>query len=343
MSDTAHNRDTITQSAEILRMVLPLLSRHKIPATPENYTTWFHYVLGDIQELNNKIDTHIKASQPFSMEFCETLYRKYIAPADLEHIEAARDQLITSIIETNGTLGETGESAERFGQMLDNLNTSCTQARSVTDILGVVKQALNETQDMKNSMDQMRAQFDARTEELNKLRDELNQVRHQASLDPLTSLANRATFFDTLEEIISTNSGNPISATLVMLDIDHFKKVNDTYGHLVGDKVIRFVADVLRKSTKGQDTAARYGGEEFGLILPETPLQGGLRLAENIRMTICSTNLVKSNGESLGKITISGGVAEYQAGESVQNFVDRADKALYESKSAGRNRITRTA
>lgn len=331
----------IEKSAEILRMALPILSRNKIPVTPENYTVWFHYIQGDIQELNDQIDRHLQTNKPFSPEFNDTLYRKHFEHRQINQIESARNQLTNAISETSGSIGETSNDAQRFSEILDNFNTSCDTASSISDVLGVLKDVLGETQLMKDSMGQMQVQFDTRTAELNKLREELDQVRHQASTDPLTSLANRGTFNDTLETLLSSSEASSKPLTLVMFDIDHFKRINDSFGHLVGDKVIRFVADILRKSTKGGDTPARFGGEEFAIILPDTQLEGGIRLAEKIRAAICATNLVKSGGQSLGRITVSGGVSQYQNGEDADSFIYRADKALYESKNNGRNCVSR--
>jgi diguanylate cyclase len=125
-----------------------------------------------------------------------------------------------------------------------------------------------------------------------------------------------------------------------MCDIDHFKKINDNYGHLFGDKVIRAVAQVLTDNVKGRDTAARYGGEEFIVLLPNTPLEGARALAEKIRSTIEGGRIKKGGGEETAKVTISLGVSRYAPGESSASFIERADKALYVSKQSGRNQVS---
>ena len=176
---------------------------------------------------------------------------------------------------------------------------------------------------------------------MDKLRKELDQVRKQASTDALTGLYNRTTFFDSLEAVDAES--NPLSNpySVAMIDIDHFKRVNDTFGHLVGDKVIRFVADSLRQSIKGRDCAARYGGEEYALLLPETSLENAVILCNKIREHIAKTNLVRSGTkESLGQITISVGIAQKRSGEGRMDLLARADKALYLSKERGRNKVT---
>jgi diguanylate cyclase len=126
-----------------------------------------------------------------------------------------------------------------------------------------------------------------------------------------------------------------------MIDIDHFKQVNDTHGHLVGDKVIRFIATQLSKNVKGRDIVARIGGEEFAILLPSTQLENARILAESIRTKIEKSQLKRvDNSKSLGSITISIGATCYIRGETTNEFYHRADKALYRSKHAGRNKVS---
>jgi diguanylate cyclase (GGDEF)-like protein len=125
----------------------------------------------------------------------------------------------------------------------------------------------------------------------------------------------------------------PVS--LIMLDIDHFKRVNDTYGHDAGDAALRFLADVLRDELRGVDTAARYGGEEFAVILPQASLDGALIVAERLRMRLETTEV-----PGIGHITGSFGVATFPLNaNSRDQLVSAADRALYEAKHGGRNRI----
>jgi diguanylate cyclase len=126
-----------------------------------------------------------------------------------------------------------------------------------------------------------------------------------------------------------------------MIDIDHFKVLNDSFGHVFGDRVIRSVGELLKATVKGQDVVARYGGEEFALLLPETPLPGAQVVAERLRDAVARSRIRRLNSEeTIGSITISAGVASYRPGESVATFIDRADAALYNSKTQGRNRVS---
>jgi diguanylate cyclase len=126
----------------------------------------------------------------------------------------------------------------------------------------------------------------------------------------------------------------------MLTDIDHFKKFNDSYGHLTGDQVLRLVAISVKQNVKGQDVAARYGGEEFAIVLPNTALRQAITVADHIRRAVMNKELMKrSTGEHLGRVTISIGVATLCASDNPQSLIERADVCLYAAKRSGRNRV----
>ena len=158
--------------------------------------------------------------------------------------------------------------------------------------------------------------------------------------DGLTGIGNRK-FLDIRlrdEVMVAMESGEPLC--VILSDIDHFKKFNDTYGHTIGDEVLKLAASVMKDSVKDQDTPTRYGGEEFCIVLPRTLLTNAVKLADNLRATLAKRGLSnKKTGESYGRITLSLGVAMYRPGESIDNLLKRADEALYRAKDNGRNRV----
>lgn len=176
--------------------------------------------------------------------------------------------------------------------------------------------------------------------EISRLRKDLERMRREAMTDPLTGLANRKMFDQQLRDCAmeAMEIGKPMC--LMMVDADHFKSFNDTFGHQAGDQVIRLMAQTLKANIKGRDTAARYGGEEFAVILPQTDLPSAARLAQQIR---CSINLKKvicaASGEKIGPISVSIGVGEFEFGEPIPNLIERTDRALYHAKAMGRNRV----
>lgn len=158
--------------------------------------------------------------------------------------------------------------------------------------------------------------------------------------DPLTGLANRRHFRSVQERAIDVvaRSGEP--ALLLMLDIDHFKKINDTYGHLAGDKVLQAIAITLAKCLRPMDTVARYGGEEFAVILPSCHTAFGALIAERIRATVEAMQIQISAGATIGvTVSIGGAYAPEWVRSTAALWTERADVQLYRAKADGRNRV----
>jgi diguanylate cyclase len=175
-------------------------------------------------------------------------------------------------------------------------------------------------------------------EEINVLQENLEVVRTESLTDPLTTLANRKFYEDSIKQFIEDADKNEAPLSVILADIDHFKKFNDTYGHLTGDQVLRLVAITLKQNIKGQDVAARYGGEEFVMLLPRTALMAAVTVADNVRRAVMGKELMRrSTGETLGRVTISLGVANWRKGDTLASLLERADACLYAAKHGGRN------
>ncbi len=164
----------------------------------------------------------------------------------------------------------------------------------------------------------------------------LESQSQAAITDPLTGLYNRRAMDQHLNALWAGQITMPLS--VLMLDIDDFKRINDTYGHPSGDQVIRQVAETLRRCLRAEDNAFRYGGEEFMVLLPNTPLEGAIRVAESIRGRIEALNMAHHE-DGLVQCTVSLGVAARQDREDRDSLFQRADRALYQAKSGGRNRV----
>lgn len=169
------------------------------------------------------------------------------------------------------------------------------------------------------------------------MRQHIQEQRNRALRDPLTDLPNRAAWDERLEMEVARQQRYGGQLLLAVLDVDHFKRINDSFGHLAGDRVLKIIANELRKRLRKTDFIARFGGEEFALLLPETPLDAGQRLIESLREGIqnCPFHFKGERTE----VTLSGGLAAFVGTERAEQVFERADRALYRAKGAGRNRI----
>ena len=244
------------------------------------------------------------------------------------------------------------EMDTQIREQVDGLQSSVQEAADLDDLKQVLE---NHLEGLLGTMDQHQKQRDAREQEvaarLKSLaervahmeqealgyREHLEEQRQKALVDPLTGLPNRAAWSERLEHEIAQWQQHGNTLSLAMLDLDHFKRINDNYGHLAGDKVLKIIATVLRKRLRGTDFIARFGGEEFVLLLPATPPAVGARLLETLRASIeaCPFHF---KGERV-TITISMGLAAFKPGEHSDLVLKRADQALYRAKNAGRNRV----
>jgi diguanylate cyclase (GGDEF)-like protein len=164
------------------------------------------------------------------------------------------------------------------------------------------------------------------------------ELEHLAHFDSLTGLLNRHAILDKLDEWLRQSNRYKGNLSIAMVDIDHFKRVNDLHGHLVGDRVLSDTADALRRSVRLTDFVGRYGGEEFLLILPQTGAAGAMAVAERTRRLVMRTPMVDAEGGAIS-VTVSLGVAEWCHGDDADVLIGRADAALYRAKAAGRNRV----
>lgn len=328
------------KAAEFLRLTLPLMSRHHVPATPHNYAIWYAYVSGENPALNDEIDRLVAAEEQFTPSINAHLYRRFISEHDVGEVEQVRSDLGELIREIGATLQAAGSGAASFENVLDGFAAEIDDSADLRTIGSLIGRLIDETRQMRSSTEELHQHFEEKSKEIQVLQVQLQAERKRALSDPLTGLYNRAALFERIQAAIDDPTATS-PPSLIMFDIDHFKLINDTHGHLIGDRVIRFVAQTLEKNIKGQDTAARFGGEEFTVLLPGTGSNGAMAVAQAIRKVIEEARLVRAdNKQAIGDITISAGVSTYRKGEGTMEFINRADQALYRSKKEGRNRAT---
>ncbi|MDV6329441.1 GGDEF domain-containing protein [Asticcacaulis sp. 201] len=319
---------------------LRLMQDHGVWPTPLNYELWL-YVAGDPEcPLAQEIQRLIAAGEVITEDVSESLASKFIARLKLnDEVRDAGLKLTRELASITEVIVDAQKAQKTYGETLEGAKRSMSEVETLS-LRGLIDSLTEATNAVLSQHNQLENRLTESSREVNRLRKHLDQVRMEAMTDALTNLANRKSF----DEALDTHcGGEDLSSvlTLAVIDIDHFKRFNDTWGHQTGDQVLRYVASVLARIGRPPRLAARYGGEEFGLLFPGESSATVERLLNEARTEIASRVLKRrSTNEDLGTVTISAGVAQREYGEDSFDLLDRADKALYISKNNGRNRVT---
>ncbi len=331
--------ESIEQSGKNLRLALQRISRHGLPYNPITYSVWYEYAAGQNQVLVDEINALEKDNDTVTLEPILKLFRQHLADSQvvlaqekIKEFQTILVELSRVLIDSGGKLGDQGDALVAYARELG-------QTTSLQEVPTLARHIVSETRNMIKTGQNLKQQVASTASEVQTLKKELEGIRQKARTDMLTGLLNRRGFDEVLSKAMEASRKNESPLSIILADIDHFKKVNDTYGHLIGDNVLKMLSRLFNEHIKGKDTAARFGGEEFVLILPDTALKGAFSLSETIRKNLQEMKWVaRGSGKDIGTITISMGVAQYRVDDTMEALIQRADKALYAAKNTGRNK-----
>ncbi|MBN9304197.1 MAG: hypothetical protein BGO82_17625 [Devosia sp. 67-54] len=319
---------------------MDLLRRGQIPPYPQFYELLYTYATGVNPSLNQRVNQIFRDGSA-TQELAERLYNEFLKSQDAnERISNVSERMATRIEAVHDAIDTAMATANAYSGTLQAASGDLGHAdMSEAELRTLAQRLLGETRRMQDANQALEQKLEASRDDIAALQRDLDEVRRESMLDPLTKIYNRKSFDEGMLKAFS-EAELGTGFCLMLVDIDHFKRFNDTWGHQTGDQVLRLVAMTLKSNIKGKDMAARYGGEEFAAILPETDLEGAVIVADNIRRAVQAKELLKrSTNEKLGRITASFGVAMYRAGDTPSALIERADRCLYAAKHAGRNRV----
>ena len=332
---------SLEEAAEYLRMTLKLLGQYDLPSNPVNYTVWYEYASKLNPQLMTAVEGKLAEAKPVTGKETDAWFHEYVVLRGQELVLSVKSEFIKILQEVFGDLSTAGGEVSHFGKSLARFSDDIKAADDPETLENTLKDLLLEVKKVEQSSAALELQLKQADKQVENLQSRLKEVEQHAIVDPLTNLYNRRAFEEKLPIHMAQSSKTGKNLTLLMIDIDYFKRVNDTYGHLTGDDLLRIIAKTLKDFVKGQDIVCRYGGEEFVVLLPDTPLEGAVTVAEKVRKHFAQMSWKqKSTGVSMGKVTLSAGVSLFRKGETMKAFIQRADVALYRSKRSGRNRVT---
>jgi diguanylate cyclase len=332
------------QSAKTLaETAIAEMIKYGVPPTPANYCVWYNYVAKAIAGLTRDIDERIALQKGFSWQANQALFERYFG-TDMESAAVRRSgsDLKQTVGKVLLRLDAAGHDAAAFGETLVQAHGSLKAVPVIegSKVQAVVHRLSGATHDMVKRNRDLESELRKSTAEINTLQDRLEQARREAFTDALTGIGNRRCFDLALIEHAERAANGELELCLLLIDIDHFKKFNDSYGHRIGDQVLKVVGGQMKQMSRGTDVAARYGGEEFALLLVGAPIDIAMRRADQLRAALAGNYLRnKATGDLYGQVTVSIGVAKYRMTDNVESFIGRADAALYQAKNTGRNRV----
>jgi diguanylate cyclase len=330
-----HSRE---ESAEILRRALQLMSPHRAGYHPVSYAVWYEHASELNPALTQELGRLLAAEALLSDADICRLHALHIAGRDVQELELAQGELRAVLADSETQAAHAERTLQRFTASLDEALGKARQEGAAAGALAqYLLRVLAEGAQLQSALGVLHQQLARQRQEVDRVIERMERAHSEPLHDPLTGLKNLHGLRRAIE---SREDPDLAGMACLAVDIDYFKRINDTHGHVIGDKVLAKVAQILREHLSGEDLAARLGGDEFALFLPAKSLDAAATLAERIRAAANRTVITRPDGmQYIGAVSLSIGVAVGEAGDTVESLRHRADEALYDAKDAGRNRV----
>lgn len=344
--DEAPKRETVFENIKKQQYlkVYSFLEQVQLDPVPDNYKLAWEYLNGGNNALRGAVDRKLDTNGRLSSEMVAEILDEcegQMKVQDLNALVAESEALLAGGFKTLSKSGkESMAYAEALQTRLDWMRELDPAEQADMPIEAQFKALLKITTQMMQSTKKASESLDESTKKLSQMRSRLDEANEKAQRDQLTGLPNRWAFEQQFSAatIRAKERFEPLSVAFI--DIDHFKQVNDTHGHEAGDRVLQLVAKTLDGFTRGNCHLARHGGEEFVIVLENTTTAEAKKQIDAVREDLAERSLVnKENGEPIGRITFSAGVAPFIPGEANRQVLRNADAALYEAKNTGRNQV----
>lgn len=311
------------------------------PGDPRTYAAWFTYASNCSPSQNAAVDRAIALKGAVSADDLERIYG--YGPADLisANVGTVAAGVVDQVDQVKAMIDTVVGTIATYSADLDKVVTEqLDRPPDRHDVGAMVEALVRATKSMEAQSAAFTARLQAIRRQITELQEEADSLRVDDVTDRLTALANRKQFERQLDRCMAEAEARDESLCLLLTDVDHLKKVNNAFGHLAGDEVLRLISHAHKQHVQPNDVAARIGDDEFAVILPAVQLRSALTVADHIRCRVMATHLMKrTTGESIGRLTVSGGIAAYRRGEMPWAFMRRADRCLDAAKRHGCNRV----
>jgi diguanylate cyclase len=335
-----HYTEATETSAELLRLALPRMAQHGGPYHPTVYAVWYQHLAGMNPPLTQALERAQASAAGMKLKDLEQIHDRFITGVNAQSLLQLQEGLKSLMGRLDGVASDSVQHTTQYTETLAACRRELETLTDQTLLIQLVDRLAKQTEAATSNAQAMQMLVAESSQALCALNTQLAKAQTEAERDPLTNLLNRRGFERKVRDLANSIPDGFVGCSLLMIDIDRFKHINDKYGHLIGDQVINAIAGVLHSGVKGQDIVGRFGGDEFVILLPGTDVEGATALAENLRRSVGRARIqgrTAGTGKFTDSINISLGVAAGVPGELIDELILRADTALRNAKQQGRN------